>query len=677
MGVPAWTTCERGVTPWARSRLCTCHAVARLRRVTFFRRLLPSELAGSGLVLTTLASVQLVRSFQRKPLAWWAAAGMLAQAAASYARGVWHQVQAPHVAQRALASVGIPTPSLRAPWSLREALAGAVLPSSSVLWHSGLRQASLAYWTFDDTRKPLKVDIIWDPSLTRAGGAGVFLYYPGGGWVTGHRRVGSRPLLYQLASAGWVVITATYRLSPTVVWPTHLVDCKRALVWVKRNAAAFGGDPNCIVVSGDSAGGHLASLVALTPNDPSLQRSSPGVDTSVAGVVDLYGVVDLTDSGHSITRRDPARAVSLLINIVMRKRYTRSRHAYAEASPLHHVLGRPHLLRQVGMGTGQAERLAGRASAALVADAHAAVEGGILPGAEGGAGGAVGFFLKHALGVPVGAAGSPEGAPQSKLSELEQALGDHLARAAAAADGGRGMWAPPQLNVMGGLHAPTVGGQGGPMPSTLLRPRAVHMAQEGGYHANPPPTPHPWSTLADDVYTGRDQEDMGVEWGPHAEHGEGGRHRRRLRHARPFVPTGRFADAAGQRLPDEEWQSILHSEPAEQVEQPDVPPFFIIHGTNDSLVPVQDSLRMYRALQHRRAADGGHHAHGKDCLLVLPHAHHAFNYITSWRTLAAGRSVVDFVNALRSRVLALREGGQELPEKPLDVSAHALTQAKL
>ena len=89
----------------------------------------------------------------------------------------------------------------------------------------------------------------------------------GGGWVIGSKNEQALPLMYHLARAGWVCVSVDYRLSPQATFPDHLVDCKRALAWVREHVAEYGGDPDFVVVTGGSAGGHLAALVALTPND--------------------------------------------------------------------------------------------------------------------------------------------------------------------------------------------------------------------------------------------------------------------------------------------------------------------------------------------------------------------------------------------------------------------------
>ncbi len=99
----------------------------------------------------------------------------------------------------------------------------------------------------------------------------VLVYIHGGAWVIGDKREQGLPLLHELARRGWVTVTINYRLSPRATWPDHLVDCKRALAWVREHIAEYGGDPGFIAVSGGSAGGHLCAMVALTPGDPAFQ----------------------------------------------------------------------------------------------------------------------------------------------------------------------------------------------------------------------------------------------------------------------------------------------------------------------------------------------------------------------------------------------------------------------
>jgi acetyl esterase/lipase len=117
----------------------------------------------------------------------------------------------------------------------------------------------------------------------------------GGAWVLGSKDEQGIPLLNHLAACGWVGFNADYQLSPKVKYPGHLIDCKRALVWIREHADEYSVDPNFIVVTGGSAGGHLCALVALTQDDPAFQPGFESDDTSVQAAVPFYGVYDLTD----------------------------------------------------------------------------------------------------------------------------------------------------------------------------------------------------------------------------------------------------------------------------------------------------------------------------------------------------------------------------------------------
>ena len=99
----------------------------------------------------------------------------------------------------------------------------------------------------------------------------------------------------RLVEQGWICVSIDYRKSPRNAWPAHIIDVKRALAWVRQNIADYGGDPDFITVTGGSAGGHLASLVALTANDERLQPGFEDVDTTVQAAAPYYGVYDLTD----------------------------------------------------------------------------------------------------------------------------------------------------------------------------------------------------------------------------------------------------------------------------------------------------------------------------------------------------------------------------------------------
>jgi acetyl esterase/lipase len=230
----------------------------------------------------------------------------------------------------------------------------------------------------DDGARRHRVDI-YRPRHPVAG-APVFLYFHGGAWIFGDKREQGLPLMDHLAGRGWVCVTANYGLSPRVAFPEHLVDCKRALTWVREHIAGYGGDPDFVVVGGGSAGGHLSSLVALTPGDPEYQPGFEAADTSVSGCVPLYGVYDFTN-------RDGLRGRGLgrlLERTVMKQTLSGSRRAYERASPINrvNVAAPPFFVVQGANDTlvpvGEARRFVDR----LRRSSSAAVAYAELPGAQ-------------------------------------------------------------------------------------------------------------------------------------------------------------------------------------------------------------------------------------------------------------------------------------------------------
>jgi len=116
----------------------------------------------------------------------------------------------------------------------------------------------------------------------------------GGSWVMGDKREQGWPLMSHLAANGWVCFNLNYRLSPGATFPDHLIDLKAGLAWIRDHAEDFRIDPDFIAVTGGSAGGHLAALMALTANRPEYQPGFGEADTSLQAAVPIYGVYDFT-----------------------------------------------------------------------------------------------------------------------------------------------------------------------------------------------------------------------------------------------------------------------------------------------------------------------------------------------------------------------------------------------
>ena len=176
---------------------------------------------------------------------------------------------------------------------------------------------------------------VYRPKGEPVRGAPVLLQIHGGGWVIGDKSQQGLPLMLELAADGWVCVAINYRLSPRSTWPDHLVDCKRALAWVREHIAEYGGDPDLVCVTGGSAGGHLAAMVALTANDPGYQEGFESADTSVEACIPFYGVYDFTGLFDAHLKGD--RIVRTMTRWVMKRSIQEDRAAFEAASPIHHL----------------------------------------------------------------------------------------------------------------------------------------------------------------------------------------------------------------------------------------------------------------------------------------------------------------------------------------------------
>ena len=111
----------------------------------------------------------------------------------------------------------------------------------------------------------------------------------GGGWVLGNLAQ-SDWWCGQLAALGdAVVVSVDYRLAPEHPYPAAVHDCWDALLWAVEHAGELGADPGHVAVTGDSAGGNLAAVLALQARDaggPAIRSQLlvyPAVDLSVHG----------------------------------------------------------------------------------------------------------------------------------------------------------------------------------------------------------------------------------------------------------------------------------------------------------------------------------------------------------------------------------------------------------
>lgn len=175
---------------------------------------------------------------------------------------------------------------------------------------------------------------VWRPKELPTEPAPVLIFLPGGAWVHGSRLLQGYALMSHLAQQGWVCLSIDYRVAPHHPWPAHITDVKTAIAWARANVDKFGGDRNFVAVAGASAGGHLAALAGLTPNDPEMQADLPeGSDTSVDAVIPIYGRYCWED--RSTVER--VRFVDFLERVVVKRKLADHPDVFRKASPIARV----------------------------------------------------------------------------------------------------------------------------------------------------------------------------------------------------------------------------------------------------------------------------------------------------------------------------------------------------
>ena len=150
----------------------------------------------------------------------------------------------------------------------------------------------------------LKIDVY--QSRNSDGPAPTFIYYHGGGWVGGSKESNVLRLLPYL-EGGWAAVNVQYRLGNVSLAPAAVEDSLCALRWVARNADQYGFDTERLVVSGNSAGGHLALTSGMIPSEAGLDRQCLGSETpKVAAIVNWYGITDVNDLLHGVNEKSYA-----------------------------------------------------------------------------------------------------------------------------------------------------------------------------------------------------------------------------------------------------------------------------------------------------------------------------------------------------------------------------------
>lgn len=177
--------------------------------------------------------------------------------------------------------------------------AEATAAQSATAWADA---ASDEYWVHPDRiygtagNSQLKLDVWQQHTATTP--KPTVIYIHGGGWIFGDR-TGAVPQLLPYLARGWNAVNVEYRMASTSLAPAAVEDARCALRWVLQNGKQYGIDTSRLVVTGHSAGGHLALMMGmldpaagLDANCPTMTQNEP---MKVAAIVNWYGPTDVAD----------------------------------------------------------------------------------------------------------------------------------------------------------------------------------------------------------------------------------------------------------------------------------------------------------------------------------------------------------------------------------------------
>ncbi len=142
----------------------------------------------------------------------------------------------------------------------------------------------------------------------------VVMLVHGGIWMMGDKScVGLYSAVGKfLARNGFMAVLPNYRLTPRVKHPEHIKDVARAFAWTVKHCRDYGGNPNDIFVSGHSAGGHLAALLAT---DETYLKAEGLKRSNIRGVITFSGVYRIPEVNVCLDFRPEQTKTGLMCEV--------------------------------------------------------------------------------------------------------------------------------------------------------------------------------------------------------------------------------------------------------------------------------------------------------------------------------------------------------------------------
>lgn len=190
-------------------------------------------------------------------------------------------------------------------------------------------QKDIPYNTGKNANPKEKLDVYYPEGVSNAP---VLFFIHGGAWKKGDKSRYQHIGRY-FAKNGIVTVTVSYRLSPEFKHPAHIDDVASAFAWTHKNIGKYGGDPDRIFVSGHSAGGHLAALLAL---DEKYLKKYGLSSKNIRGTIPISGIYyigKLNLPGGKLAKNASIEKVNEMFNDAFGKDDTK----WEEASPIKYV----------------------------------------------------------------------------------------------------------------------------------------------------------------------------------------------------------------------------------------------------------------------------------------------------------------------------------------------------
>jgi acetyl esterase/lipase len=161
---------------------------------------------------------------------------------------------------------------------------------------------NITYTTQSNT--DLKLDLYLPPRDQEAPSSPAVIVIHGGGWIAGTKEQSQLEVLPYL-EMGYAAVNVEYRLARNALAPAAVEDCRCALRWVLRNAKRYNFDTKRLVLTGGSAGGHLALITGMLSASAGLDRECATADDTgwsdagsqgemkVAAIVNWFGITDV------------------------------------------------------------------------------------------------------------------------------------------------------------------------------------------------------------------------------------------------------------------------------------------------------------------------------------------------------------------------------------------------